>query len=141
MGKGPRQPVQKDLLQELISEFPDILTVPLVWWAETEFQLSKPLPNNGGTLRDAIENYERATGLKHPEARAKVPAPWPAMYLWGWFLEISQGRPIGAMGGYLPVPPSEILAWCRLTKVELSPWELRTLQQLDAAFLRVQNGG
>lgn len=34
-----------------------------------------------------------------------------------------------------PLQPSEIEAWCRLMDIQPTPWEVRTLLRMDAAFL------
>ncbi len=98
----------------------------------------KPQPH-GGTLRDEIKLYERAMGAPHPEGRAPVTPPQSIGYLWRWFHELGAGRPIGGMGSLMPIPPSEILAWCTLKGITLKDWELDCLRNIDAAFLRVMS--
>ena len=101
--------------------------------------MMKALPNDGGTLRDAIRNYERFTGQKHPDypgAKPPIEMPRVALHIWNWFWEINTGRPLGM--GASAIPPSEGLAGRELTGQMLDPWEVRALQRLDETFLRVQ---
>ena len=46
------------------------------------------------------------------------------MYLWEWFWELAQGRPLGPEGVQMPIPSVEIRAWSELAGVQLLPWEL-----------------
>ena len=98
--------------------------------------MQRPLPE-GGSVRDACKIFQRKTGRVAPESIPPVPCPQEVFYLYRWFMEVSRGRPIGGMGGLMTVPPSEILAWSRLTGNVLRDWELETIQALDVAFLKV----
>lgn len=91
----------------------------------------------GGTLGDAFQSYRRQTGKQHPEDKSHVTAPTELLYLWSWYWELAQGRPIGPEGVQLPVPSSEIAAWAGLAGVRLADWELMAVRALDAAYLRV----
>ena len=59
-------------------------------------------------------------------------------YIWAVFLQLHSAR---SSNGYSanPIPYSEIVAWCALTRVRLAPWEIATLRSVDLAFLRVAN--
>lgn len=107
----------------------------LVWWAEQEFRKLKVLPE-GGTLGDAFRSFRRQTGKPHPEDREHVTPPEELLYLWDWFWELAQGRPIGPEGVQLPVPSTEIRAWAELGEVRLASWELIALRALDGTYLR-----
>jgi hypothetical protein len=107
----------------------------LVEAAEWQFRLRKPLPE-GGTLGDAIRTFERETGRKHRAAEEAPPIPQEMSYLLEWFWEINCGRPV-SMGGYLPLPSTEMLAWATLKRVVLKRWEVDALRSMDAAFLTV----
>lgn len=63
-----------------------------------------------------------------PLSRCLVP-------LWETFLTLSCARRSG-MGPHA-LTLTDIEAWCRLTGVRLSPWELDTLLALDAVALSV----
>lgn len=51
--------------------------------------------------------------------------------MWEAFKELSLQRRTGL--GPAPLTLTDIEAWSRLYRVQLSPWELDTLLQLDAA--------
>jgi hypothetical protein len=110
----------------------------LIWWAEHQFELMRPLPE-GGTQADAVRQYKRATGRDHPDGVPPVELPHEISYLWNWFWELNAGRAIGGMGTMLSIPPTEILAWCRLRGLELRDWEFAILQAIDATFLKAVN--
>jgi hypothetical protein len=59
-------------------------------------------------------------------------------YLLGWFWEIRSA--VGGSGfGANPISFSEIKAWCDLTDIELSPWEVFVLKRMDNEFLKISN--
>lgn len=107
-----------------------------MWWAEGEFRKMKVLPE-GGTLADAFVSYRRQTGKPHPQDRDYVTPPDELAYLYDWFWQVAQGRPIGPEGMMLPVPSVELRAWSELAGVRLEDWELTGLRALDATFIRV----
>ncbi|WP_158250636.1 hypothetical protein [Novosphingobium sp. HII-3] len=53
----------------------------------------------------------------------------PAPYLTDWFLEI------GPTAGEIALGWPDLVAWSRLTGVELTPWEARTIRRLSKTFL------
>ena len=81
--------------------------------------------------------YRRQTGKPHPEDREHVTPPTALLYLWDWFWEVAQGRPVGPEGIQMPIPPSEVYAWAQLGGHQLRAWELKALRGLDNAYLRV----
>jgi hypothetical protein len=105
-----------------------------VWWAEHEFRLQRRQPE-GGTLRDAFKAYRRMKHRPHPDEREPVRKPEAVFYLYRWFQEIARGRPVGGMGVFMPIPPSEILAWATLRRITLQGWEMEAVMALDGAFL------
>lgn len=117
-------------------QLPPFLVKRLLWWSEHEFRKLKVLPE-GGTLGDAFVSYRRQAGKPHPEDRDHVTAPEDLLYLWGWFWELAQGRPIGPEGMQMPIPSIEIRAWAELAEVRLYGWELMALRALDGTYLRV----
>lgn len=98
----------------------------------------QPQPE-GGTLRDAFASFKKQMGRPHPEDRAPTDPPVTLLYLWQWFHQLSSSRPLGGMGTPMPIPQSEIDAWCRLHDVKLAHWELDALSALDGLFLRSLN--
>jgi hypothetical protein len=97
----------------------------------------RPLPNGGGTERDALASYKIKTGKDHPDLTPPIQCPSEIFYLWGWFWQINQGRAVAGMGTMLPIPPSEINAWCQLRRVELENWEIDVIWALDVLFRKM----
>ncbi len=108
----------------------------LAWWAERQFRLNRP-QKEGGTLREQFAAYRRMAKRRHPEDRGEEPPPQAVAYLFVWYQEIARGRPVSAMGHYMPIPSSEILAWCSLSGTRLEQWELDAIRRIDSAFLQV----
>lgn len=48
--------------------------------------------------------------------------------LWSYFVEMKNANPKN------PLTYSEILAWCQLSRVGLSPLEVQLIKRIDAAF-------
>jgi hypothetical protein len=109
------------------------LTARLLWYAEREFTLRKPL-RNGGTIGDAFALYEKKTRRRHPEDKPACGLPIEIEYLWAWYWEIAEGRPQNG-NGLLPIPAMEIKAWADLAGVTLKPWEMRALRALDRLLI------
>ena len=91
----------------------------------------------GGTVGNSLKAYLRDTGRRHPEDRDHIEPPMSLMYLYGWFWECAQGRPIGPEGVSMPIPSAEIAAWASLAQVRPQPWEMGALRALDGCFLRI----
>lgn len=56
-------------------------------------------------------------------------------YLWQWYTELSAGRGSGGMGP-APISYEGIEAWSRLTKRDVTPWEVDTIKMIDGLFLQ-----
>ena len=78
-----------------------------------------------------------ASGMYDP--RLDLPLiPRELEYLMGWFWEIRNA--IGGNGfGANPISFCEMKAWCELTSIELTPWEVSVLRKLDTEFIRFSN--
>jgi hypothetical protein len=64
----------------------------------------------------------------------REPLPSSVAYLWDWFREISAGRAPAAGGlAAAPITCTEIEAWQRLTRVQLTAWEFDTVRSMDRA--------
>lgn len=107
----------------------------LLWFAETEFRLSKP-QGDGHTLREHFAAVKRMTKKAHPEDRQPCPLPESLRYLWTYFHDIGAGRPVW-QGGFLPIPATELRAWEELNEIKLESWELGAIRKLDALFLKI----
>lgn len=63
--------------------------------------------------------------------------PGDLLYLWEWFWQVNQGRPVGPEGVQLPIPNGELRAWSDLEGITLQPFELAGLRALDAAYMKL----
>lgn len=84
------------------------------------------------TRRSHFRQVEKQTGRivdeLHPD-----PPPECALHIWAWFADIRN-----SYDGSVPVPPSEVEAWCRLTGNTLLPWEYRAIRQLDKELMSIR---
>lgn len=62
--------------------------------------------------------------------------PDAASHIWVAFLELHDGRTYG-MSGPNPISYDIIKAWCDLTSVQLSPWEIETIKSLDNLWIKI----
>lgn len=90
--------------------------------------------SDGQPLREHLLAAAHLSGQAAPELQATPPVGGAG--LWATYCALSGARP-ASFGGALPVPPSEVLAWCSLRGVRLTPWESDTLQAMDRAALAV----
>ena len=88
---------------------------------------------DGTTLRGHLEQLEEATGK--PCERLQNAAPPPAgERVWGWFWDLSDGRPNNGFGEGA-IPYQEIQAWKSVTGERPEPWEIKAIRAMDGAFL------
>lgn len=85
-------------------------------------------------MRVHLETVWKQTGEK-PKELDFEPCPVVMLYLWEDFKELELGRQFNELGK-LPFSYSEIESWCRLTKRELTNFDLRILKQLDLISLK-----
>lgn len=97
-------------------------------FAKNEFELSKP-EKDGKTLRSHLEAVERAT--RKPMERLHKECPAHLVYLWHWFIDLSNARVPGEPIGY-----KDIVAWQEITGITLTPWEAEVIRSLDISYLR-----
>lgn len=90
------------------------------------------LQPDGASLRTHLQRAA-AAGKVDPLLTAE-PLPVCLKPLWELFIEISHTRVSGMAAN--AIAPTEIEAWCRMSGVELSPWEFATVLAIDAAILR-----
>lgn len=62
------------------------------------------------------------------------PMPHALHFVFPVFRQLCLRRPF-TQGQPLPLPPSEIAAWCSLYQCRLRAWELELLEILDSAWL------
>ena len=61
--------------------------------------------------------------------------PDVAAHIWSSFLELHEGRSYG-MSGPNPISYDIIKAWCDLTSITLTPWEIETIKSLDNLWIK-----
>lgn len=86
-----------------------------------------------------LEQVEKTLGVTPPELIAPD-FPDLLLYLWEAFLDLHKGRSYGMNGGN-PLTWSDIVAWCNLTGIVLSSWEVTTIKALDMAWVAAMSGG
>jgi hypothetical protein len=99
---------------------------------------------NGATAKGSIDAHLRQAAAQEgvdpselikgafPDAVREPPAELD--WLWGLFVEVSNGRGYDGMGGSHGLSWQDLEAWSRLMGVELRPWEVEVMMQLEASF-------
>ena len=87
-----------------------------------------------GTLREHLESVQRQTGripkrLKQPEF------PKEFLYVWDWYSELDGTRGFTESGS-CPITFQEIDAWARLFCIDIGPFEVFLIKQLDMVHLQ-----
>ena len=96
------------------------------------FRLERRTPD-GQRLRDHLEAVAQATGITPPEL-IPLPLPRGCQALWSAFLDLHARR--GHSGfGPLPIGLGDLVAWQTLMAIDLNPWEIDTVLQLDGCVL------
>lgn len=104
--------------------------------AEHQFRLSQT-DKNGVSQREHLEQVAKAMG-RAPDALFGPQMPDVALHVWEAFLDLHKGRTYG-MGGPNPLTHEGIVAWCNLTGIALSLWELEVIRELDMLWVRMMN--
>jgi len=102
----------------------------LVAFAGHEFRMSRRT-KDGATERDHLLAAQRQ-GAIIPELESPELPDW-LLYLWGWFIELHQGRQSGF--GASPLAWGDIWAWATLTGRSPTPWEVHCIRVIDAAWV------
>jgi hypothetical protein len=87
----------------------------------------------GVTMYDHLKQLEKVTG-ETPAELIPPPLPPGTGHLWQWFWELDSGR--GGDFGVKPLSFVEILAWCRLMRTRLTPYEISIIKEMDAERLK-----
>jgi hypothetical protein len=66
----------------------------------------------------------------------EVKCPEGLEFLWNWYLDLAASRQLSGMGSPQAIPPSEIVAWQQLMRIDLEPWQVRAIRLLDIAHLK-----
>lgn len=56
-------------------------------------------------------------------------------HVWAAFLELHNGRTYG-MSGPNPISYDTIYFWCCMTGIELTPWEISVIKDLDNEYIK-----
>ena len=130
-GREPDSPLGERLIALLEGEEPNAaLRDRLIEYAEAQFELDQR-EEDGATLRTHLQRLAANTGRVDERLTLECPAGCAA--IWVAFAQLGRARPAGF--GASGIPWSEIEAWQRLMGVNLSPWELSTLVDLDSRVL------
>lgn len=90
------------------------------------------------TERDHLEQVAKQLGKELQEveqANADAIFPDVASHIWTTFLQLHEGRTYG-MSGPNPISYDIIKAWCDLTGITLTPWEIETVKSLDNLWIK-----
>tara|TARA_R110000787_G_scaffold131812_2_gene243969 strand:+ start:246 stop:581 length:336 start_codon:yes stop_codon:yes gene_type:complete len=99
---------------------------------------------SGGKGKKATESDHLAQVAKQlgkeladvEQANADAIFPDVASHLWATFIELHDGRTYG-MSGPNPISYDIIKAWCDITGVDLSPWEVTIIKSLDNLWIKI----
>lgn len=100
--------------------------------AEHHFTMAR-CGDDGVSVGLKLEQVEQATG-KRPGQLDGPEIPPQLAHVYGWFVEISQGR-TGNGFGPNPLTWEGIDAWQRLTETVVRPWEVALIKRLDGVYL------
>lgn len=102
-------------------------------FAKHHFELMT-LQEDGKTLREHLESYERQSGRRHPILAEAPELPPGCGSLWGDFMSLHTTR--GSNGfGPARISFSDIDAYQRIRRVTLEPWEIDAIRRADAAYI------
>jgi len=93
------------------------------------------------TERDHLEQVAKQLGTQLAEvekANANAIFPDVASHLWATFIELHDGRTYG-MSGPNPISYDIIKAWCDLSGIDLSYWEVEIIKSLDNLWIKTMN--
>lgn len=111
------------------------MTDALLVYAEAHFALSKKNERGKTKLQEFIDIREQ-TGVVAKELLNLPELPEHVEHIWSWFLDMSADRDYSDMGSPKPISWADRYGYFQLHKIEPFPWELRTLQAIDRAYLR-----
>ena len=93
------------------------------------------------TERDHLEQVAKQLGTQLAEvekSNANAIFPDVASHLWATFIELHDGRTYG-MSGPNPISYDIIKAWCDLSGIDLSYWEVEIIKSLDNLWIKTMN--
>lgn len=93
------------------------------------------------TERDHLEQVAKQLGKSVEEIQqynADAIFPDAASHLWATFIQLHDGRTYG-MSGPNPISYDIIKAWCDLSGIDLSYWEIEIIKSLDNLWIKTMN--
>ena len=93
------------------------------------------------TERDHLEQVAKQLGKQLEDieqANADAIFPDAASHIWSTFIQLHDGRTYG-MSGPNPISYDIILAWCNLTGIDSSHWEIEIIKSLDNLWIKTMN--
>lgn len=93
----------------------------------------RPVMGEDGKTRRVMQSRREY----YPDYQREAPPldiPYAGQYLWNWYMDASRRLRRVLEGVCSPIPPSEWLAWQRLTGDVVYPWEYGILAAMDIAF-------
>lgn len=103
--------------------------------AEKQFALAMKSLGDGEVGLEAHLRQAEKSGVDVSAYYPQFEIPEELQYLWGYFLSLSTHRQGGGMGPS-GLAFTEIEAWGRFYGIELSPWELGVVLDLDTLWLK-----
>ena len=85
-----------------------------------------------------MQQVEKSLGHP-PEELQQPPFPDRMAHLWQVFLDLHHGR-MYSMGEPCPLTYESMTAWCSLTGIELSPWDVDVVKALDRVWMETMQG-
>lgn len=86
-------------------------------------------------MRQQYEDAEWLLQSKVPELE-QPDFPELLSYAWNWFWELRNTVASG-MNGHEPIGYEQIRAWNDLLQIDIAPWEVKLIRELDKVFLTV----
>lgn len=88
------------------------------------------LPDEKGETR-----RERNIKFGFEDKNPEVEIPYEGEYIWELYAMLSNAiHRVDMNGYYYSLPPSEILAWCKLRDLTLTPFEYEVISAMDNSF-------
>lgn len=106
------------------------------------FRLDRKVKGSKATERDHLEQVAKQLGksveeLENREDNLEEPPTFPdlTLHIWAAFLELHNGRTYN-MSGPNPISYDTIYFWCHMMGIELTPWEIGVIKDLDNIYIR-----
>jgi hypothetical protein len=103
--------------------------------------MDRKVKGSKATERDHLEQVAKQLGKSVEELESventEEPPTFPdvALHIWAAFLELHNGRTYN-MSGPNPISYDTIYFWCRMMGIELTPWEIGVIKDLDNIYIR-----